>query len=983
MKIAFFIALASFTFLGCATDSKHPIAKKDKALIQYVNPFIGTAGHGHTYPGASMPFGMMQLSPDTRLDGWDGCSGYHYSDNYIYGFSHTHLSGTGVSDYGDILLMPTNSINFNNGRDGKSGYRAHFSHDNEIAEPGFYKVLLDSTNIEVELTVSNRSGIHKYIYPSSEHQYLVLDLEHRDELLDYKIQMLNDSTLTGFRHSKAWATDQRLFYIIRFSKPIKDITYLEGDTPISKNYKFLSKQAVIEFNNPTNAPIFVKVGISAVDEEGALKNLDTELTNKSFNDIKTEAQNSWESQLEKVIIESQNEDYKTNFYTALYHTMIAPNIYQDVDGRYRGMDLKIHQTKDFDYYTVFSLWDTYRAAHPLYTIIEQERTNDFINTFLAKYDEGGIMPIWDLSANYTGCMIGYHAAPVIADAYLKGIKEYDIEKAFEAMKHSATRDHLGLKSYKEFGFIPVEEESESVSKTLEYAYDDWTIAQMAKALSKSEDYSLFSERAQYYKNVFDPETQFMRGRFRNTWFTPFDPYEVNFNYTEANAWQYSFYVPQDISGFINLFGGKDKLEGKLDELFTAEAETSGRQQADITGLIGQYAHGNEPSHHMAYLYNFVNKPHKTQEKIHQILTELYTNEPDGISGNEDCGQMSAWYVFSSLGFYPVTPASNQYIIGTPLFDKATIYLENGKHFNIIAHQLSDSHIYIETATLNGKPLNKTYIDHSDIMKGGTLEFQMSSTPSAWGTQDQQEPVTKIDDHVIVTAPFIAKGNVAFKGQTEVVLDNANKNATIYYRLGNKGGFKKYEVPFTIDKPVSLSIYSEYKGQRSAQIETIFYKIDPNLSIKLETEYANQYNAGGHDALIDGILGTKDFRTGTWQGYWNEDVIATVDFGKITPFEEVSINFLEDQRSWVFLPNSVECLYSVNGKDFKSINTIPINNLVPSENSKIETISFEIPSYYKIRYIKIIAKKLGELPDWHLGHPHSGRSWIFVDEISIQ
>lgn len=973
-----------FTFLAltsCNSISEKHIAKKDKSLINYVNPFIGTGDHGHTYPGATMPFGMMQLSPDTRLDGWDGCSGYHYSDNYIYGFSHTHLSGTGVSDYGDILLMPTNAIHFNNGSDGKSGYRAHFSHKNEVAEPAYYKVKLDSTDIEVELTVSKRSGMHKYSYPSSENQYLVLDLEHRDEVLDYKIQMLNDSTITGYRHSKAWATDQRLFYHIKFSKAIKDITYLERGVPISKNYKFGSKKAVIEFDNPKNEPVVVSIGISAVDQEGARKNLETEIENKPFDEIKTEAQHAWETQLEKIVIESENNDYKTNFYTSLYHTMLAPNLYQDVDGRYRGMDLKIHETKDFDYYTVFSLWDTYRAVHPLYTIIEQDRTNDFINTFLAKYNEGGIMPIWDLSANYTGCMIGYHAVPVIADAYLKGIQDYDTEKAFEAMKHSATRDKLGLKSYKEFGFIPVEEESESVSKTLEYAYDDWTIAQMAKALGKEDDYKTYTERAQYYKNIFDQETQFMRGRFRNTWFSPFDPYEVNFNYTEANSWQYSFYVPQDISGFIKLLGGKDKLEAQLDELFTAETETSGRNQADITGLIGQYAHGNEPSHHMAYLYNFVNRPHKTQEKVHQILTELYTNAPDGISGNEDCGQMSAWYVLSSLGFYPVTPGSNQYIIGTPLFDNATIHLENGKHFNIVAHNLSDSNIYIESVLLNGKSLNKTYIEHKDLINGGTLEFQMTDKPSVWGTQKGQEPITTINEHLIVPVPFIAKGDVAFKGQTEVILDNVDKGASIFFSIDDSE-YNAYINPLTISEPTTLKIYSEKNGKKSATIETKFYKINPNLSIKLETEYANQYNAGGNDALIDGIFGTQDFRTGTWQGYWNEDVIATVDFGKITPFKEVSINFLEDQRSWIFYPTEVECLVSKDGKHFKTINIHTFESPVPSEDVDIKHVEFKLPKS-EYRYVKIIAKKLGELPEWHLGHPHDGRSWIFIDEISVR
>ncbi|MFK7782298.1 GH92 family glycosyl hydrolase [Psychroserpens sp.] len=981
MRFLFSFVLIALTLTNCSPKSNELKAEKSQSLINYVNPFIGTGGHGHTYPGASMPFGMMQLSPDTRLDGWDGCSGYHYSDDYIYGFSHTHLSGTGVSDYGDILLMPTNDINFNNGNDGKTGYRAHFSHDNEIAQPGYYKVLLDSTNIEVELTVSNRSGMHKYSYPSSENQFMVLDLEHRDELLDYKIRILNDSTITGYRHSKAWATDQRLFYQIRFSKPIKDITYLENGTPISKNYKYISKKAIIQFDNPNNEPVFVSIGISAVDEEGALKNLDTEIGNKTFDEIKTLAQNTWETQLEKIVVESEDNDYKANFYSALYHTMLAPNLYQDVDGRYRGMDLKIHKTKDFNYYTVFSLWDTYRAAHPLYTIIEQERTNDFINTFLAKYDEGGIMPIWDLSANYTGCMIGYHAVPVIADAYLKGIKNYDAEKAFQAMKHSATRDQLGLKSYKEFGFIPVEEESESVSKTLEYAYDDWTIAQMAKSLGKNEDYKTYSERAQYYKNIYDPETKFMRGRFRNTWFAPFDPYEVNFNYTEANSWQYSFYVPQDISGFTNLLGGKDKLEAQLDELFTAEAETSGRSQADITGLIGQYAHGNEPSHHMAYLYNFVNKPHKTQEKVHQILTELYTNEPDGVSGNEDCGQLSAWYVFSSLGFYPVTPGSNQYIIGTPLFNKGTINLENGKSFTISTKDLNSTNKYIEYVYLNNEKLNRSYLTHEEIMNGGFLEFHMTDNPAIWGSRDGQEPKTEIIEHVIIPVPFIAKGNVAFKESTEIILGNVDKETTIHYSFDD-AKYKIYNAPLRISEPTTLKVYSEKNGNKSATVETKFYKIDPNLSIKLETEYANQYNAGGDDALIDGIFGTQDFRTGTWQGYWNEDVIATVDLGSQKPINLIEVNFLKDQRSWIFYPTEVECLVSKDGKKFKSISTHKFNYPTPSGEVNIKHLEFKQPKS-NYRYIKIIAKKLGELPKWHLGYPHDGRSWIFVDEITIK
>jgi len=968
----------------CFSQEKNSSEK----LISHVNPFIGTGGHGHTYPGATMPFGMMQLSPDTRLDGWDGCSGYHYSDEYIYGFSHTHLSGTGVSDYGDVLLMPTNTVNFNNGADASTssaqvqkGYRAHFSHENEIASPGFYKVLLDGTNIEVELTVSKRSGIHHYTFPKNSKQIVILDLEHRDKVLSSEIKTISKTEISGHRHSDAWAKDQRLFFNIEFSRPYKNVTFLNDKTEGEK------VKAAFEFDASEGNELEAKVAISAVDEAGAKKNLEAEIGNKTFQQIKNEAETAWEKQLRKIEIETENQNEKTIFYTSLYHTMLAPNLYQDVDGRYRGMDLKIHQSNDFENYTVFSLWDTYRAAHPLYTIIEKDRTTDFINSLLAKYDEGGILPIWPLAANYTWCMVGYHAVPVISDAYLKGIRGFDAEKAFEAMKHSAMQDKLGLRSYKEFGFIPVEEESESVSKTLEYAYDDWTIAEMAKAMGKTEDYQLFSERAQNYKNVFDPQTKFMRGRFRNTWFAPFDPYEVNFNYTEANSWQYSFYAPQDISGLINLMGGKAEFEKQLDKLFTAKNETSGREQADITGLIGQYAHGNEPSHHMAYLYNFVNKPAKTQEKVHQILKEMYQNAPDGISGNEDCGQMSAWYVFSAMGFYPVTPASNQYIIGTPFFKSATINLEDGKKFKISAENLSDENKYIASATLNGKSLKRSFIYHSEIMAGGKLVFKMTNKPSKWATKDDEIPKTEITENLIVPAPFIAKGDVAFKNKTEITLGVVSNKTDIYYSL-NDSDFKKYEKPFTISEETILKTYSEKLplkptarnlGKRSPLLETHFYKIDPNLSIALETEYANQYNGGGNNALIDGVHGAMDFRTGAWQGYHDKDLKATVDLGSLKEVKTVSVNFLQDQRSWIFYPSEVSCAVSENGKDFTELPIQKIEAEKPSEDAGIKTIQFEVNK--NVQFVKISAKNFGDLPKGHLGY--GGKAWLFVDEIEVK
>lgn len=968
----FLLFLYSMVFLSCNEKESPNIVIKTAPLISFVDPFIGTGGHGHTYPGATMPFGMMQLSPDTRLDGWDGCSGYHYSDDEIYGFSHTHLSGTGVSDYGDILLMPTNLAILNNGANGEKGYKSKFSHKNEVAQPGYYKVHLEDTNIDVELTVSKRSGIHKYEYPSSKDQILILDLEHRDQLNGFNISIVNDREVKGFRHSKAWATDQFLFYHIKFSHPIKDPDRLYEVFPTKESFEFI---------NPNNEPVYVKIGISAVDEKGAKQNLEQEIGKKSFEEVKKEAQQTWESQLGKIVVEDNNQTNKVNFYTAMYHSMLAPNLYQDVDGRYRGMDLKIHETNNFKYYTVFSLWDTYRAAHPLYTLIEQKRTNDFINTFLAKFDEGGIMPIWDLAANYTGCMIGYHAVPVIADAYLKGIRNYDAEKALKAMKHSATRDKLGLDSYKNIGFIPVEKESESVSKTLEYAYDDWTIAQMAKAMDEQEDYKTFTKRSQNYVNVFDPTTKFMRGRFRNTWFSPFDPYEVNFNYTEANSWQYSFYVPHDITGFMNFLGGKDELEKQLDNLFTANDKTSGREQADITGLIGQYAHGNEPSHHMAYLYNFVNKPYKTQEKTRQILTELYTNSPDGISGNEDCGQMSAWYIFSSLGFYPVTPGSNQYIIGSPLFDKATIQFEDGKSFTVEAINNSLENKYIKNVRLNNKAYSYSYLKHSDIVKGGNLVFEMTDRPTNWGSDEAFIPSTEITDHKIIPAPFIKKGDIVFKGSTSVELACADKTADIFFKLGHKGGFKKYTEPFIIDKFIKLSVYAQKGDIRSTTISTDFHKRDPNLKIQLYTDYENQYNAGGNDALIDGILGTEDFRTGTWQGYSDTDLNAVIDLGKVKEIHNVKLSFLRDQRSWIFLPKDLKIFTSSDGINFNKYHHSTFNSPTDTDDIKIETIEFFKST--KARYVKVIAKNYGSLPKWHLGAPFDGKAWIFVDEIQIK
>ena len=618
---------------GTGGTNSNDAAYPEVDYAAFVDPFIGTGGHGHTYPGATRPFGMVQLSPDTRLDGWDGCSGYHYSDDHIYGFSHTHLSGTGVSDYGDVLVMPgVGEPNFHNGADGEPGYRSPFRKETEEASPGYYKVHLDKGDIGVELTATDRVGIHRYRFPAGSRPYLIFDLNHRDELIDSSIKRFHRSGLVGHRRSRAWARDQRVHFFAKFSRQVEDF-----DLRIAEN------KACVKFAKGTRE-VVVTVGISAIDTTEAHTNLTVEAPDFSFPRYRRLARAAWNGQLQKISIVGGTEAQRRTFYTALYHSCLAPNRYSDISKRYRGRDLKVHRAPDFDYYTVFSLWDTFRAAHPLLTILEPERTNDFVRTMLAQYEQGGALPVWELASNETHCMIGYHAVPVIWDAYAKGIRGYDAELAFRAMVHSASQDDRGLPAYREQGFIPSEVEGESVSKTLEYAYDDWCIAQMAKALGNDEEHARFSARAQAYKNVFDPSTGFMRAKRNHKWVGPFHPEEVNLHFTEANSWQYSMFVPHDLDGLIELLGGRDALAAWLDRLFTAPSETSGREQADITGLIGQYAHGNEPSHHMAYLYCFAGQPWKTQDRVRQILDTLYSDQPDGLCGNEDCGQMSAWYV---------------------------------------------------------------------------------------------------------------------------------------------------------------------------------------------------------------------------------------------------------------------------------------------------------------------------------------------------
>jgi predicted alpha-1,2-mannosidase len=949
----------------------------------FVDPFIGTGGHGHTYPGASVPFGMVQLSPDTRLDGWDGCSGYHASDTVIYGFSHTHLSGTGCSDYGDILLMPVvgdvNLINY--------GYASSFKQFTETASPGFYKVLLDKGSIGVELTATTRAGLHQYTFSGQGKANIVMDLKHRDKVLESHLKIVNETEIEGMRISQAWAARQILYFVAKFSKPFSSHTIEAGDelSATMKDYSGDNILAYFTFATQPGDKILVKVGISAVSVDGARQNLETEIPGWDFETVRNEAVEKWEKELGKIEVKGGTIEQKTGFYTALYHALLNPNLYMDTDGQYRGRDLKVHQATGFDYYSVFSLWDTYRATHPLYTLIEQKRSNDFINTFIHQYEEGGMLPVWELSGNETGCMIGYHAVPVIVDAYMKGIVNYDAGKAYAAMKHSAEQDHLGLKYLKSLGFIPGDKEGESVSKTLEYAYDDWCIAQMAKALGKNEDYRNYIRRAQYYKNLYDASTGFMRAKLNNTWFSPFDPAEVNFNYTEANAWQYSFYVPQDISGLMELTGGKKKFAEKLDGMFAASSKTTGREQSDISGLIGQYAHGNEPSHHMAYLYDYAGQPWKTQELVHQICSGLYSGKRDGLCGNEDCGQMSSWYVLSALGFYPVTPGSGIYAIGTPQFPETILHLENGKQFVIKAINLSEKNFYIQSADLNGTSFQLSAINHQKILNGGKLVFTMGPNPNkSWGSGEKDIPVSAIRDHLITPVPSIDRGQKAFMDSTVVTLSSPLKGAKIYYTLNGTEPTlqsKTYKNPITIKKNTTLKAFAcKSELPKSFTISAAFIKMPKNRKITLNTKFAGQYAAGGDIALIDFIKGGENFKTGTWQGYEGADLDAVIDLGSVQDISRLSTGFLQDQDSWIFMPMEVLYSISIDGTTFKEIGTV--KNDVPENTTEPKVKEFMLGFIaQKARFIRVIAKNRGICPSWHAGSGQ--KAWIFADEITIE
>jgi predicted alpha-1,2-mannosidase len=738
-----------------------------------VDPFIGTGGNGHTFPGAVVPFGMIQLSPDTQLktrkEGYAWAAGYRQDDTTIFGFSHTHFSGTGHSDLGDVLVMPVAGVvKLEPGDSAKpgSGYFSRFSHDDEKAEPGYYAVTLSDYGIRAELTAGERIGVHRYTFPQDKPAHVLIDL--RPSMYDYpgkvswsRLRLREDGTLTGFRETRGWAPGRQLYFAMRFSKPPsghafhsteQDILY-KGFAPPAENDPTARAQiegralvGVVDFPADTRE-LIVKVSISPVSEDGAIANLDAEMPGFDFDAVRTAAHTSWSDALGVFDVDAA-EPMRRSFYTAVYHTLMAPSLFMDSDGRYRGPDNAVHHADGYRHVSTFSLWDTYRALHPLLTIIQPEaRTNDVVNSLLASRRESpyGILPIWAFHGLETWCMIGYHAVPVIADAYMKGIRGYDTSAALDAMVASASyAPYDGIGDYMKLGYVPIDKEGEAASKTVEYAFDDWTIARMAADMGRADIATSFKKRAGNWRNTFDPKTGFLRAKLSNGKFRePFDPSASGYgtDYTEGNAWQYSWYVPQDIAGLIAAHGGDARFVGRIDAVFNATVDPKlFEHMEDITGLIGWYAHGNEPSHHVAYLYDYAGQPWRTQERLRQIMDSQYAARVDGLAGNDDLGQMSAWYVFTALGFYPVAPGSNEYVIGRPFLDRVAMNLPNGKRFTITAANLDDVHPYIGSVALNGKPLDRSFIRHGEIMAGGELNFTMQTEPNhEWATSRKARP----------------------------------------------------------------------------------------------------------------------------------------------------------------------------------------------------------------------------------------------------
>ena len=846
------LLLLALAALGCSPRSADP--------VDYVNPFIGTGFHGHTYPGATTPFGMVQLSPDTRAGNWDACAGYHYSDTTIDGFSHTHLSGTGCADLADILFHPTTrEIVIHDGECVLQPY--FFSHDDERASCGYYAVTLPDVNIGVELTAAPRTGVHRYTFTGKGPRQVIVDLLHTvtEEKIDLcELRRTAPGELAGMRRTQGWVPNQYVFFAARFSEPFADVQLL-GD-----------KQAVLTFA-PDVRTLTIAVGLSSVSVENARMNSLAEVPELDFDAVHARAVGQWRKALGDIVVEGGSRDEMTNFYTAQYHTKLTPNLMSDVNGEYRRHDQTVARMPEGEsYYSTFSLWDTFRAWNPLQTLVDTALVNDMIRSMLDMYDSTGELPIWPLASGETGTMIGYHAVSVIADAYLKGIRGYDADKALEAMIRSSNINKKGSDYYTVQGYIPSNIKRESVSCTLEYAYDDWAIARMAQAMGRDDVFGEYARRALNYVNVFDGSTCFFRGRQSDgNWSAPFEEFATGRDYTEATPWHYRFFVPHDVNGLIQLFGSREAFIREMDRLFTLESDEMQLDVSDVTGLMGQYAHGNEPSHHMAYLYNYVGQPWKTQELTRRLLHEMYAPTPEGIIGNEDCGQMSAWYVFSSLGFYPVCPGSNEFALTAPQFPKAVVRLANGRTLTVTADNPRRS-VYIASVTLDGKPIDRNYITYDELMQGGELHFALRPRPDyERGTDDAAAPHSLTRGEA-VSIPYTTQNVSLFAEPLAVALATTTAGAEIRYTLDGSEPTEAsalYAAPVPVDRSLTLKANGFKPGaapSRTLTLEAekaVFRKGAPAGETAMRPGVAYSYYEGVF-SCVDDIRKGKYVSSGT-------------------------------------------------------------------------------------------------------------------------
>ena len=970
---------------------------------------IGTDGHAHTFPGATTPFGMVQLSPSNDFKGWDWCSGYHYSDSILKGFAHNHISGPGLAGLGDILLMPTTGgVQVTPGTElnPESGYRSRFSHKKEKAHAGYYSVYLDDYGVNVELTCTPRVGFHLYTFTNGGGN-IIIDPTHSvfEFVINSEIEILSDTEVRGYKHSKGEAGNRKVYFHALFSKPFKTSGIAQNDSLISAKTKATGRnsKAYVSYDLAKNETVEVKLALSHVSYEGAYQNLIAEAEDLSFEEAQEQAEALWNKKLNKFHIEGSKKQ-KRIFYTAVYHSFISPNVFSDINGNYMVGGKQYHS--DFTQYSTFSTWDTYRALHPLFTIVEHEASKDFVNSLVSRHTVSKVgLPVWELLGHDNMCMIGYNTVSPMADAVLKGIEGIDAEEVFEAIKAasvslekgSANYDD-GMKEYLTLGFVPGEINS-SVSKTTEQNYYDWLIALIAKKLGKQEDFEHYLKRSVSYRYLFHEESKFLYPRNSTGEWSLMDINkwdDLIANYVSGNMWGYSSYVPHDVSGLIKLMGGKDEFEKWLDNIYADTSSIKGSAHVDISGFIGKYGHGDEPSHHMPYLYNYIGKAWKTQEITQKILNSFYNDTPDGITNNEDLGQMSAWYIFSSLGFYPVCPGDMMYIITSPTHPKATFNLENGKKFTVIANDISEENKYIQSVRLNGNEHTQSYITHQQIMDGGELVFEMGSAANkSWATKDSDLPVSEVQvngsvhakNNNLVFKPYVSKKLDVFEKPFKLELHCNTNNATIYYTLDgstpNKNS-KKYEEPILIEKNVLIKARAYVEKKKPSLILEKFYHKGKNLNNKklvAKVELKKVPNRYGEESMLfDRKTGSAKFADGTWCGWEGDNLELLISFKKTTALANISVGYFINSSKWIFPPKEIAIYVSNDNKTFE-----------PIENNRLPVLEDEVQDGTVVRkqtelngkslkYLKLIVKNAGAIPNWHAGA--GKKPWLFIDEIII-